>query len=123
MSGECAASLENLHETCKKLGIPVADHKCMGPTTYLVFLGILIDTQNMEISLPVEKLAQLKEILATWMDRKDCTRRELQSLIGHLQHAATVVFTGRRFVHGMLSLLHVAHHHIRLNTSFRVDLR
>ena len=116
MSEKCAASLEILLETCKELGIPVAVHKCMGPTTYLVLLGILIDTQKMEISLPKEKLAQLKELLATWMDKKDCTRRELQSLIGHLQHAATVVRPGRRFVRGMLSLLHVAHkphHHIR----------
>ena len=125
-SGECAASLEILLETCKELGIPVAQHKCMGPTTYLVFLGILIDTQKMEISLPEQKLARLKEIIVTWRDRKDCTKRELQSLIGHLQHAATVVRPGRRFVRGMLSLLHVAHkshHHIRLNTSFRADLQ
>ena len=122
MSEECAASLEILLETCKELGIPVAVHKCMGPTTYLVFLGILIDTHKMEISLPEENLEQLKEILAAWKDRKDCTKRELQSLIGHLQHAATVVRPGRRFIQSMISLLHVAHkphHHIRLNTSFR----
>ena len=54
MSGDCAASLEILLETCKELGIPVAVHKCMGTTTYLVFLGILVDTHKMEISLPKE---------------------------------------------------------------------
>ena len=51
---------------------------------------------------------------------------ELESLIGHLQHAAKVVRPGRRFIHGMLSLLHVTqklYHHIRLNTSFRANLR
>ncbi len=125
LSGECAASLAILLEACKELGVPVAPHKCMGPTTYLVFLGILIDTQKMEISLPEQKLAQLKEMLVTWKDKKGCTKKELQSLIGHLQHAATVVHPGKRFVCGMLSLLHVAHkshHDIRLNTSFRADL-
>jgi hypothetical protein len=124
MSGECAASLEILLEACKELGVPVAPHKCMGPTTYLVFLGILIDTQKMEISLPEQKLAQLKEMLVTWKDKKGCTKKELQSLIGHLQHATTVVRPGRRFVRGMLSLLYVAHksHHIWLNPSFRADL-
>ena len=95
------------------------------PTTYLVFLGILIDTQKMDISLPEEKLAQLKRILADWKEKKACTRRELESLIGHLQHAAKVVHPGRTFICGMLSLLRVVskpHHHIRLDASFRADL-
>ena len=35
MSGECVASLEILLATCKELGIPVAVHKCMGPTYYI----------------------------------------------------------------------------------------
>ena len=104
MSGECAASLEILLETCKELGIPVAVHKCMGPTTYLISLGILIDTQKMEISLPEEKLTQLKRLLADWKEKEVCTRTELESLIGHLQHAAKVVRPGRRFIRGMLSL-------------------
>ena len=50
MLGECAASLEILLETCKELGIPEAAL----PHTYLVFLGILIHPQKMEISLHQE---------------------------------------------------------------------
>ena len=69
MSGECAASLEILLKTCKELGIPVVAL----PHTYLVFLRILIDTQKMEISLPEEKLTQLKRILADWRGKKACT--------------------------------------------------
>lgn len=103
MSGECAASLEILLETCKELGIPVAVHKCMGPTTCLVVLGILIDTKKMETSLPEENLTQLKRLLANWKEKKVCTRTELESLIGHLQYAAKVVWQGRRFIRGMLS--------------------
>ena len=57
----------------------------------------------MEISLPEDKLEQLKKLLAEWKGRKGCTRK---SLIGHLQHAAKVVRPGRRFIHDMLSLLH-----------------
>ena len=58
VSSECARSLEILLDACRELGIPVAIHKCTGPTTRLVFLGILIDTVKMEISLPHEKLEQ-----------------------------------------------------------------
>ena len=80
---------------------------------------------SMEVTLPEEKLDQLKSLLTAWKGRKDCTRREVQSLIEHLQHAAKVVRPGRRFIRGMLSLLQgleKPHHYIRLNTSFRADL-
>ena len=126
MTKECADSLEILLRACKELGIPVAAHKCTGPTTCLVFLGILIDMVKMEISLPKEKLERLKRIFGYWRTKKTCTRRELESLIGHLRHAAKVVRPGRRFIRGMLSLLQIAakpHHYVRLNASFRVDLQ
>ncbi len=55
-TSECARSLEILLDACRELGTPVASHKCTGPTSCLVFLGILIDTVKMEISLPKEKL-------------------------------------------------------------------
>ena len=125
MTKECANSLQILLDTCAELGIPVAAHKCTDPTTCLVFLGIQIDTIKMQISLPQEKLERLKGLLREWETKKCCTRRELESLIGHLQHAAKVVRPGRRFITGMLSLLRVAtkpHHHIRLNQGFRADL-
>ena len=63
LSGECANSLEILLDACRELGILVAIHKCTGPTMCLIFLGILIDTVKMEISLPEEKLEQLKRLL------------------------------------------------------------
>ena len=86
-SRECAKGLDFLLETCEELGVPVEDHKCMGPTSCLVFLGICIDTQKMTISLPDEKLEQLKSMFTLWKTIKAGTRRELESLLGHLQHA------------------------------------
>ena len=41
-------------------------------------------------------------------DRKVCTRRELESLIGSLNHACKVVRPGRSFLRQMLDLLHRA---------------
>ena len=43
-------------QTLARLGIPVVTHKTEGPTTILVFLGILIDTYNFELRLLAEKL-------------------------------------------------------------------
>ena len=47
----------------RMLGIPVAMHKTEGPSTTLVFLGILIDTHAFELRLPVDKLTRLQELI------------------------------------------------------------
>ena len=53
------------------------------------------------------------------------THRELESLLGHLSHAATVIKPGRTFLRQLFPLLHVGrapHIHIRLNAGARADL-
>lgn len=47
----------------EKVGIPIATHKTEGPATTLVFLGILIDTDNFELRLPADKLLRLQQAL------------------------------------------------------------
>ena len=107
------------------VGIPIASHKTEGPATSLSFLGILIDTQAFELRLPAEKLSRLQETLHAWADKKSCTRRELESLLGHLSHAASVISQGRTFLRQLfplLSLDRASHHYIRLNAGARADL-
>lgn len=50
------------HSTCR-LGIPVAVQKTEGPSTTLVFLGILIDTYAFELRLPIDKLSRLQDLV------------------------------------------------------------
>ena len=79
----------------------------------------------MELRLPQEKLHRQKDLIQGWKERKSCSKRELQSLIGQLQHACKVVRSGRSFIRRMINLFTVAkkpHHHIRLSRSFRADL-
>lgn len=42
-----------------RLSILIAPHKAVGPTTFLEFLGILIDTVKMEARLPEKKYTHL----------------------------------------------------------------
>jgi hypothetical protein len=127
-SQECAMALGILVDACAELGVPLALHKRDGPTTSLIFLGIEVDTVASKLCLPREKLACLQSLLAEWGDKKVCGRRELESLVGILNHACKVVRAGRSFLRRMLDLLkgrqhHSRHpHHIRLNKSFRSDL-
>ena len=100
-------------------------NKCVGPSVCLTFLGIEIDSQNMEMRLPADKLARLKETIQQWRGNKNCTKRDLLSLIGQLGHACKVVKPGRIFLSQMIKLSTVAKqldHHIRLTHAFRADL-
>ena len=127
-SPQCLASLQILLRECSILGIPIAEHKTCGPTTCLTFLGIEVDTKAGELRLPADKLSRLQSLLQEWGDRKSCTRKELESLIGLLNHACKVVRSGRTFLRRMIDLLHSVHRHpndktpIRLNRGFRSDL-
>ena len=54
-----------------------------------------------------DKLAHLQQLLIDWGDRKVCTKRELLSLIGVLQHSATVIRFGHCFLQRMIDLQHI----------------
>ncbi len=79
-----AGALQVALRVCEEVGMPVAVHKTEGPSTALVFLGILIDTVKMEIRLPADKLARLQLLINQWSAKTVCTKRDLLSLLGHL---------------------------------------
>ena len=111
--------------TLTRLGIPIAVHKTEGPATSLTFLGILIDTENFELRLPQDKLARLQDTLQHRITKQFCTRRDLESLLGQLSHAATVISQGRVFLRQLFTLLSLdraPHHLIRLNIGAKADI-
>ena len=124
-SGECHQSLASVLRVCEELNVPVAAEKTEGPATTLTFLGIEFDTAAMQLRLPKEKLDRLKSTVANWLGRKACTKRELQSLAGLLQHACTVVRPGRSFLRRVFETITYVkrpHHRVRLNMGMRSDL-
>ncbi len=118
-------SLDILDRECNTMGVPTAAHKREGPTMCLGILGIEIDSVEGQLRLPAEKLSHLHSLLQEWRNRKSCHRKELETLIGHLNHACKV---GRSFLRRMIDLLHAVHapsHSrtpIRLNVEFWSDL-
>ncbi len=100
--------------------------KTEGPTTTITFLGIELDTVAQTMRLPSEKLGRLQWMIEGWLGRQSCIKRDLQSLIGLLQHASSVVRPSRTFLRRIIALLSVAkrpHHRIRLNAGFRSDFQ
>ena len=84
---ECATNMQKLIDCCSELGIPISTEKTEGPAICITFLGIEMDTQAMELRLPARKLTKVRQTVLEWLDRKAAKRRELESLIGILQHA------------------------------------
>jgi hypothetical protein len=120
-SDSCGRSLELVLCICGLLGFPVMAEKVSGPSTIIDFLGFVINTNAMEIRLPEEKLHHLKSLFRAWISRKSCTKWELLSLVGSLQHASTVVKPGRVFLRRMIDLSKCQMHldaPMRLNADF-----
>ena len=72
---------------------------------HLTFLGIKSFTKLMLLSLDQDKLAGIAAVVGSWDCRRSATKRELQSLIGHLSHVVTVVQPGRTFLRRMINLM------------------
>ena len=124
-SQRCQRDLESSLATCEEAGCPVAEEKTKGPATEIILLGIELDSVNLQLRLPQEKLKKLKKLLSSWRKRNGCKKRELESLAGHLSQACKVVRPGRRFLRGIFGLLshfRRGDHPIRLNAAFRADL-
>lgn len=121
----CLTQLNKSVKLCTHLGLPLHPAKCLGPSTVMVVLGIELDSANQTARLPYDKFIELQNLIISWRSKSWCFLKELQSLVGHLQHAAKVVWPGRTFVRRILNLLSCfrhGDHHIRINVEFRRDL-
>ena len=127
-SSNCARAVEILGQTCTQLRVPMAANKSEGPVTSLVFLGIVIDTVAGELHLLDDKLQHLRPLLQRWGSKRACCCRELESLIGILNHACKVVRPGRSFLRRLINSLHQTgnrpegHSIIRLNNACQADI-
>lgn len=92
---ECYENLSSLKRICIEIGVLLAEEKQDGPTSVITFLGIIIDTNRRELRLPAEKLRRLIDEVQLWLKKRSCTHRELESLIGVMQHACKVIVPGR----------------------------
>ena len=92
----------------------------------LTVLGIELDSLTLRARLSQEKFEHIAALLDTWSSKQLCTKKELESLIGHLwQHACTVIPPGWTFLPQMIYLLSTFwrdDHPIRLNSDFRFNL-
>ena len=94
-SSHCKHNLEGIIQTYHDTGTPLEEGKGEGPSSTITFLDMELDSQNMEIRLPPDKLERLLQLLSEWEGRKAGKNRDLLSLISYLQHASKAIRQGR----------------------------
>ena len=125
-SQECYDALASFHVLAKEINLPVKAEKTVLPTTTLTFMGLELDSLKFEIRLPEDKLQNLRETIEQFTRKRTATLRELQSLIGLLNFACTVVPPGRAFLRRIIDLtkgIQKPHHYRNLDKEARADLK
>ena len=88
--------------------------------------GIELDTIKSEARLPTEKIPKCVQSISDFLTRNKVKLKELQSLIGLLNFACSVITPGRAFLRRLIDLTCGAtlqHHFIRLRQDTKEDLR
>ena len=94
-----------LHYLLQDLGLEVSRSQLVAPATQVVCLGILVDTVAQMISIPTDKLQQIKNICSSWSSKTYCSKRDLQSLLGSLLYITKCIKPARYLLNRMLALL------------------
>jgi hypothetical protein len=71
----------------------------------MISLGTLINSVDMTVAVPSDKLTEIKQLLSHWSSKSSASKRQIQSILGVLQFAARCVRPGRLFVSRMLNTL------------------
>ncbi len=98
----------------------------MGPQTTLTFAGIELDTILFEARLPADKITKSKALLSKFLQCKKAALKQVQSLIGLLNFACSIVVPRRAFLRPLIDLtkgIRCASHFIWLSRSVKVGLR
>lgn len=122
---ECMYFLNCLIKLVRELGFSVAWDKIEGPSQRLKFLGIILDSKTLHISLPLDKVNEFKDFVVITAQRQRVSLRRLQKLAGKLNWATIVLRGGRiytRKIFDAMKGLKQAHHKIRMSTEMRNDL-
>lgn len=120
----CNKQLQLFLDVCQYLGVPMVPEKTVGPLPILSFAGIELHTQLQLARLPKDKLDKYTDLISNLFRRKKVTLVELQSMIGLLNFACSVIISGRAFRLIDLTIgVKAAHHRIRLTSQEKEDLR
>ena len=125
-STQCQKNLDKVLKLYKQCGFKVNPNKVILPTTEIEFLGIVIDSQKMQLRISNQRLSEICALLKSWENRHTCTKRQLLSLIGKLSFVSQVVKSGRTITRRLIELSKKAkylHYKVRLDRHAKEDIK
>ena len=123
----CNEQVKTFLYICEELGFPVALEKTFWGATIMTFLGLLLNTEEQTVSIPMEKIKKALDLVEFFLNKKNkkVTVFDFQKLTGILNFVSKCVIPGRTFTRRLYSRFSsklLPHHHIRLNQENRLDL-
>ena len=125
-SSLCQYGLDSFFLLANDIQLPVKHLKTVLPTTCCIVHGIEVDTMALELRSPQDKLYKIRLILRNTSKKRTIKLKDLQSLLGLLSFACSVVVPGRAFLRRLYNLtcgIQYRHHHVTLNSQARADLQ
>ena len=108
--GRAKQSFTALCTLFEDLGLHESKSKAYPPSTCMPYLGIEFDTVTMRMSIPPEKITEVREEVSLWEKRTTATKKSLQQLLGKLFWVSRCVRFSRGFMGRLLAQLQQMHH-------------
>lgn len=122
---DCDFALKAIMSLVTELGFTINFNKVSYSTQKMTFLGVAIDTVKRTLSLPTDKLSEVKTLLTKWSTKHKGTKKELQRLLGKLNWCSRVIRGGRTFMRNLFDLLSKVSepfHYVRINSAAKSDI-
>ena len=111
------------HTLLEELGMTRSLDKCYPPDIERIFLGLLYNLAELTLSLPADKANRAVELMQKWQALKTCLKSQVQSLLGHLNHMASVIHAGRPFMSKVVDLLRAGVFPAPVTQELKLDLQ
>ena len=102
-------SYKALASLLQDLGLEESTSKAHAPSTSMPYLGINFDTVRMRMSIPPEKLTEVRDEIDAWSRKTKATKKGLQQLLGKLFWVSRCVEYSRAFMARLLNQLTLMH--------------
>ena len=104
---EARRDFEHCGLVLKLAGAEESIEKACPPSTRMIHLGVLFDTEAMTMEVTQQRVADTLADAEAWCGKEVATIKEVQSLVGRLQFVCKCVRQGRIFVSRVLNFLRV----------------
>ena len=98
-----------LGDLMSDLGLRESASKAHEPSTSMPYLGVNFNTVSMKMSIPAEKLTEVREDIRAWSRKTKATKKDLQKLLGKLVWVSRCVKFSRSFMARLLNHLSSMH--------------